>query len=397
VADLKSAKPEHWEPILQVYRGMARRQQIDENAVPEEIPMSRHAPVQPARTSVPSADAVSLAARQDVPSPSDKPLPAVPELPSETSPGPPENLATSDEGASQAATDGTTGGSGSPEKGTSVTQTAFRAEAQPMPELPESTSSPETAADAQTVSAHAQIVPRSGEVVGWTELVGDAAGLLEQQLVGPAQNENDVREHAVLRLMYLLLDRPEDALRPIDGISAAQQDFWTAEMYGLAEYLDHEGNPDAERRAAAARHHLLQATSKLGELSALRVRNLAFCDRVTSYGIYNQFETNEFEAQQRVLLYAEVENFKSKETDEGYVTSLRSSYEIFDSRNQRIAEHDFSTTEETCLNPRRDFFMRYFVTLPKEIYSGGRYTLKLTIEDTIGHKIGQADIEFHGK
>ncbi len=50
-------------------------------------------------------------------------------------------------------------------------------------------------------------------------------------------------------------------------------------------------------------------------------------------------------------------------------------------------------TEEYCQNQRRDFFMRYHVWLPKRIYSG-RYTLQLTIEDTLSQKIGQSSLEF---
>ena len=37
--------------------------------------------------------------------------------------------------------------------------------------------------------------------------------------------------------------------------------------------------------------------------------------------------------------------------------------------------------------------MRYHIWLPKRIY-GGRYTLQLTIEDTLSQKIGQSSIEF---
>jgi hypothetical protein len=50
--------------------------------------------------------------------------------------------------------------------------------------------------------------------------------------------------------------------------------------------------------------------------------------------------------------------------------------------------------EEYCHNPRRDFFIAYdALRLPAQIYDG-RYTLKLTIEDTLGKKVGQSSLDF---
>jgi hypothetical protein len=91
-----------------------------------------------------------------------------------------------------------------------------------------------------------------------------------------------------------------------------------------------------------------------------------------------------------------VENFKSESTDKGFRTALRSSYQILDPHGARVAQQEFALTEEYCRNPRRDFFIRYFVWMPKRIY-GGKYTLQLTIEDTLSQKIGQSTIEFEIK
>lgn len=93
-----------------------------------------------------------------------------------------------------------------------------------------------------------------------------------------------------------------------------------------------------------------------------------------------------------MLLYAEVENFASESTPKGYHTALRSSYQIFDGRNQRVADHQFTTTEEYCRRPRRDYFIGYHLRLPKRIYPG-KHTLQLTIEDLKSQKVGQSSIE----
>ena len=138
---------------------------------------------------------------------------------------------------------------------------------------------------------------------------------------------------------------------------------------------------------------MAKATARLSEASTLTVKNLAFCTEVSSYGVYQKFKADEFKANQPLLLYAEVENYKSDETAKGFHTALRSSYQILDAQGRRVAENDLALTEEYCQNLRRDYFLRYFLSVPERIYAG-KYTLQLTIVDTLSQKIGQSSIEF---
>jgi hypothetical protein len=197
----------------------------------------------------------------------------------------------------------------------------------------------------------------------------------------------------MLRLLYLAANRQEDALRPISGVSPTQQDFWSSQVFGLATYLDGAEIPDTRRRAAEAKRHLTEATQKLGEMATLSVRNMALCSEVTSFGVYKQFDPPAFKPGQEVLLYAEVDNFRSESTEKGYHTALRSSYLILDSRGQRVASNEFAIVHDYCRNPRRDFFVRYFVTLPERIYNG-EYTLQLMIEDAQSNELGQSSTKF---
>jgi len=201
------------------------------------------------------------------------------------------------------------------------------------------------------------------------------------------------QQQALLRLLYLAAGRKSDAMRPLAGLGEAEQDFWSKELYGLNAYLDHQQTGDRSRRAAEATRHLSQAAMRLGETSQLQVRNLAFCSEVVSYGVFTAFAKSEFKPGQQVLLYAEVENFRSEETPKGFHTALKSHYKVIDSQSRQVEEHDFALSEERCQNARRDYFVRYFVTLPARIYDG-RYTLQLTVEDTLGKKVGQSTIDF---
>jgi hypothetical protein len=230
----------------------------------------------------------------------------------------------------------------------------------------------------------------------WQQQLTSSIEKLEKQTRQSPGTNHEIGRHATLRMLYLAAGRRDDALRPIEGISAAQQDFWTKEIYGLAAYLDQARNPDTSRRAAEANSHFREASARLGEIASLQVRNLTVCTEVTSYGVYKPFDSSEFRPGQELLLYAEIENFKSEHGDRGYHTALKASYQILDERGARVEEKEFAITEEYCQNPRRDFFIRYFVWIPQRIYNGN-YTLQLSVEDTLSQKIGQASIEFKVK
>lgn len=240
------------------------------------------------------------------------------------------------------------------------------------------------------------VVSASHERAGpgdWHAPVTAAIRALELQLQGTPTTPAQLAGHAQLRMLYLLVGQQEDALQPIPSAPPAVQEFWAKELYGLATWLDTERTPDATRRAGETKRILEEATTRLGESAPLVVRNLAFCTEVQSYGCAKQFQTYRFAPGQEVLLYAEVENFASEATPKGFHTSLRSSYQIFDSRGQRVADHQVTTTQEYCQNHRRDFFIAYRLPLPKRIYPG-KHTLQLTIEDLKSQKVGQSSIDF---
>lgn len=227
----------------------------------------------------------------------------------------------------------------------------------------------------------------------WQVALNEAIRGLEAAVNPTPQSAAEIAQHARLRMLYLLAGRREDALRPIPSISPSMQDFWSKQLFGLATLLDTEQIAEPTRRAGEAERHLIEAIARLGESSPLLVRNMAFVTEVQSFGAYKPLAKNEFVPGQRLLLYAEVENFKSNETPKGCFTALQSSYQILDSRGQRVADHEFSVNEEYCHGPRRDFFIGYEFLLPKHIYPG-KHTLQLTVTDLNSQKIGQSNIEF---
>ena len=227
----------------------------------------------------------------------------------------------------------------------------------------------------------------------WRTSLEATIAQLEPLTRQPPTSAAEVTRHAWLHVLYLAAGRREEALRPIPGIAAAEQDFWSEQLFALSTYLDAEKLTDPAARSAEARRHLAKAETRLAEAGNLAIRNLAFCTEVSSFGVYEKFKETEFKPGRPLILYAEIDNFKSEETEKGFHTALRSSYQILDAQGRRVAENDLALTEEYCRNRRRDYFIRYFLSVPERIYAG-KYVLQLTIVDTLSGKIGQATIDF---
>lgn len=227
----------------------------------------------------------------------------------------------------------------------------------------------------------------------WQPHLTSAIAALESQLAGKSAGADRAALEARLRLLFLAAGRRDEALQSRQGTSLNEQEFWSKEVYGLAMMLDSAKEPDAQKRAAVAAPHLRQAAERLGEIGGLSVKNLHFCTEVKGYGSFVSFPHDEFRSGQEVLLYCEVENFQSKLNEKGYHTALKARYQVFDASGNRVAEKDLGLKDEHCQNRRRDFFVPYFLWVPKQV-PAGKYQLKLTLEDVHGGQTAEATIEF---
>ena len=195
-----------------------------------------------------------------------------------------------------------------------------------------------------------------------------------------------------LRLLYLAVDRRDEALRSRAGSSVEEQEFWSEELFGLSTLFDPQKPADAGSAPPSLRRTCDRRPSGLATWLVWWSRDR--CTEVKGYGTFLPFAHDEFNAGQEVLLYCEVENFQSKlVAEKGYHTALKAKYEVFSEGGNRVAEKDLGLKEEHCLNRRRDFFVPYFLWLPKQVPSG-KYQLKLTLEDVHGGKSAESTIDF---
>ena len=228
------------------------------------------------------------------------------------------------------------------------------------------------------------------------KIVAVAAAEAGQTSVGTSDAEKlaYIQKQVNLRMLYLLSGQPARSLEPIAGLEPADQEFWQEVFWGVSSYFDRNTIADPRDRATQTIAQLRAAVHKLQEKSKLELRNVAFCNKIENYGRYERFKRDEFTAGQPVLLYAEVENFKSEPTADGpYRVILKSSIEIFDSGGKLVKSMPFPPNEDLCASPRRDYYNSYEFSIPPDI-SLGPHTLKLTVEDQLSQKVASYTVNF---
>ncbi len=235
----------------------------------------------------------------------------------------------------------------------------------------------------------------------WQGLVREAIVLLKQDLhqvkpdpkkfkeLDESERMERAKRETLLRLLYLIANDREDAVRPIKQLGEAEQEFWNELLYGLMVYFNDNEMPRDEQRKTLALQNLRRANEFLATVSNLEVRNAVFCTGVDSYGRYTEVAKNEFRAGQEVLLYVEVDNFSAEQLKNGhYETALVGSYEIRDVARQKVDEYEFVVEKDVSRNRRRDFFIPYRVYIPN--LKPGPYTLRLTVQDNKTKRSGQS-------
>ena len=228
----------------------------------------------------------------------------------------------------------------------------------------------------------------------WRASLDQTLQLLEKELAGSPRQESDgANLAACLRMLHALANHRGEAVAAIEQLPEDEQEYWKHQMHALLLALNADEKHAPSRRAALVLRELRSAQDHLSKLSALDVRNLAFCKAVDSYGCYTEFPTQTFRPEQEIVLYAEIDNFDVEKVNDKYETELQFSYDILDSSGARVANVALPVDKNRCDNHRRDYFITYTFYLPKDIRPGS-YTLQLTVEDLKGHKSNQGSLEF---
>ena len=232
----------------------------------------------------------------------------------------------------------------------------------------------------------------------WRQSLSQAIEQLEKQVKEtPASDDNlRISQEVTLRMLYASQRRLEDAVRPIDKLSENEQEYFRHQMHALYEASNPEAMPVRSRHWSLVMNSQREATNHLAAASNLEVKSVAFCTEVERYGVIIKFPKYQFQADQELLLYCEIENVAANKVKEGFETQLQGSYEIIDSQGRKVADQLLPMEPEVCQNHRRDYFIVYKIFMPPQI-AAGNYQLRLTVEDMKAHKFGQSHLDFQIK
>lgn len=266
---------------------------------------------------------------------------------------------------------------------------------------PDGVSSSITETPATTNHATAPEPTASKTDEDWLSQLEDAYHSLDRYMVAEGDSlEAAQRNHLEIRkrLLAVAAGKREEALTAIEPLSPELQQFWKEQTFALLtltepDELDLHANfrIGDRRRFAVGLDHLRQAEASLADEAALRVHRVALCDRVDGFGKYHEFPRASFQGNDRLVIYCEVDNFRSEtrpgESGEGQIheTELHGSVVILDKDRKEVNLTEYQPIVDRCRFRRRDFYLHFTYTIPRDLPTG-RYFVSVVLEDVKAKK-----------
>jgi hypothetical protein len=217
---------------------------------------------------------------------------------------------------------------------------------------------------------------------------------LAEQEAKAAKDPSNLAEQYRLRMMYLIDGRDEKALAPAEGLDAESQRILQTQLRALVSART------ASRDPASWATDLLVPVEELREhlrsRADLRVPKVVLCSKIEAFGMYEPIEPVQFTAGQRnpVLVYIEVDNFKSEKTPTGLFRTLLSVRpSLLSKAGEELWSANYDNIEDLSRQQRHDFFLTVNEVLPPSL-TPGEYTLKIEVEDVLAGKINSNTAKF---
>lgn len=139
----------------------------------------------------------------------------------------------------------------------------------------------------------------------------------------------------------------------------------------------------------------LESVNRLREVVAeradLTINTVAICEKVVTFGVYDEMDANELIAGTilEAIVYAEIGNFYSERTDEGmYRTELATKLEVLESDGDMVWERSEPEIVDECRTRRTDFFVAQRIMVPPTLPAGD-YVLKIFVEDKLSGRVAE--------
>jgi hypothetical protein len=219
------------------------------------------------------------------------------------------------------------------------------------------------------------------------------------KLVGPP-----VPEAPLLAAVRAYVEnRPEEAIRHLQGLDRANQDYVLAMLPLLVRGSQMNlaaGNPND---TAVMVDQLQAVAAGMEGKAALRVDKVAFCRKATGFGRYEPWpEAQPYRPNDLAVLYVELRHITSESgagpNGEGFVSRAVVSLEVRDSGGRLIEQTDptdwrrrvlvarFEHTDHTR-SPLRDYSRTYRISVPTQ---PGVYTVTVEVKDPAGNRTARS-------
>lgn len=204
------------------------------------------------------------------------------------------------------------------------------------------------------------------------------------------------RRQTDLRMLYMIAGRSAESIRVIESLPEKEQEFWQSMMLALESYRGSHDSTARTEQLTETLEYVRTASRQLQPLSTMKIRRLNFCNRIDGFGSFSVFPTSEFNAGQPLLLYAEIENYRSELTsDSQYKSEFAAMIEFFRAgETEPIASRTIQLPEieDLCSVERTDYFQSYELTVPS--LSPGKYTLRLQVRDQLSLQTATTELPF---
>jgi hypothetical protein len=216
---------------------------------------------------------------------------------------------------------------------------------------------------------------------------------------------SDKEDPLISALRLLLNDRPQEALKHLEGYDGTKQEMCMRLLGALATVGSKGVNQLSAEEKNALEQQLESLAATLRNPKELAITKVCFCEKIGGYKDYTPVRPGHaFKANplghygERVQIYLEVSNIPCEPRDNAFANALNTTITILDSQGNLAFHYNFrgqhpplTLQEEPC----PDWFRMYYFSVPDGMQPG-RYTLTVEVTDELRepHQKASKSVEF---
>ena len=240
--------------------------------------------------------------------------------------------------------------------------------------------------------------PAKGRIAnGPVELLSkekDAADALTAALKEELGRKKDTVTQWKLQTLLAALERETESAAVSTDLPPEDARFlraWNEALISIRNFLRNpaQGPDNALAQWVSMRDVLLTKSEP-------RVRHVALCRKVVTFGSYEEMAAEDFVSGRSIqtIVYADIENLRANQDAGGtFDTKLATRLEVLTAEGKSMWQREEPDVVDKCRTARRDFFVAQRVTLPPTL-PAGEYVLKFSVEDKTSGMIGESSVPF---